>query len=242
MIVNEALAHRYWPGQSPLGRRIKVKDQKPELCEIVGVAKDIRYQNPWENARPYAYFPYWLLPAYGHMDLHVSASGDPMIRVDLIKKVCQSVNPKVTMFNPRLMAERTASLLSQERASASVLAVFGLLALVLAAMGLYGVISYSVAQQTHEFGIRVALGAQNGDILRQVIFEGMALVAVGLAIGLPCSMALSRLVVSRMHGLSPMHPGIYAIVSVLSLAVALCAVVLPARRAFVNPMVAIRIE
>lgn len=132
--------------------------------------------------------------------------------------------------------------MSQERAAASVLTVFGLLALVLAAIGLYGIISYSVAQRTHEFGIRMALGAQNADILKQVILEGMALVALGLAIGLPCSMALSRLVESRMHGLSPLDPGIYAIVPIASFAVALCAVILPARRASADPMNALRIE
>jgi predicted permease len=242
VIVNETLARRYWPGQSPLGKRIRLKDNKPELWEVIGIAKDTKHANPWEQARPYAYFPYWQLPLYLHMDLHVSAAGNPMHVINPIRKACESVNAKVTMNNPRLMAERTASLLSQERAAASVLTVFGSLALVLAAIGLYGIISYSVAQRTHEFGIRVALGAQNGDILRQVIFEGMILVALGLAIGLPCSMALSRLVESRMHGLSPLHPAIYTIVPVLSITVALGAVILPARRACADPMNAIRIE
>ncbi len=242
VIVNETLARRYWPDQSPLGKRIRVKDKKPELWVVVGVARDAKYENPWEQARPYAYFPHWQLPLYFHMDLHVRASGDPLHVFDPIRKICESVNPKVTLNNPRLMAERTASLLSQERAAASVLTIFGFLALILAAIGLYGILSYSVAQRTHEFGIRIALGAGNGDILRQVIFEGMALVGLGLAIGLPGSTALSRLFMSRMHGLNPLHPAVYAAVALLTVIVALCAVILPARRAAGNPMNAIRTE
>jgi predicted permease len=242
VIVNETLARRYWPDASPLGKRIRVRDTKPELWEVVGVAKDIKYVNPWEDPRSYAYFPYWQLPVYPHMDLHVSATGDPMQCVNPILKACESANPKVTMNNPRLMAERTTALLSQERAAASVFTVFGSLALVLAAIGLYGIISYSVVQRTHEFGIRIALGAQNGDILRQVILEGMVLVVLGLIIGLPSSMALSRLITSRMHGLSTLHPAIYVIVPIVTFGVALCALVLPARRASANTINAIRIE
>jgi putative ABC transport system permease protein len=242
VIVNETLARQYWHGESPLGKRIRVKDRKPELYEVVGVAKDLKYQNPWETARPYAYFPYWQMPIYLHMDLHVSVVGDPMRAIDPIRKACASVNPKVTMNNPRLMAGQAASLLSQERSAAIVLTGFGSLALVLAAVGLYGIISYSVTQRAHEFAIRIALGAQNGNILRQVILEGMILVALGLAIGLPCCMALSKLVVSRMHGLSPLDPAIYILVPVISFSVALSAIVLPARRAAAYSTNALRVE
>jgi predicted permease len=242
VIVNDTLARRYWPGESPVGKRIRVRNKKPELWEVVGVAKDIKYVSPWEQVQPYAYFPYWQLPLYLHMDLHVSAAGDPRQVINPIIKACASVNPKVTMNTPRLMAERTASLLSQERSAAFVLTVFGSLALVLAAIGLFGITSYSVTARAHEFGIRMALGARNADILKQVILEGLVLVALGLAIGLPCSMALSRLAESRMHGLSPLHPAVYAIVPVLSFAVALSAVVLPALRASADPMKALRTE
>jgi len=155
---------------------------------------------------------------------------------------CATANPKVTMNNPRLMAGQMAALMSQERSAARVLTVFGSLALLLAAIGLYGIISYSVTQRAHEFGIRMALGAQNGDILRHVIWEGMILVALGMAIGLPCCLALSRLVGSRLHGLSPLDPVVYVMVPVLSFAVTLCAVVPPARRAIAHPMNALRVE
>ncbi len=242
VIVNETLARTYWPGQLPLGKHIRVQDHKPELCEVVGIAKDLRYGNPWENVRPYAYFPYWQFPIFSQMDLHVSTVGDPMRAVDSIRRACASANPKVIVSNPRLMAGQIAALLSSERSAAQVLTVFGSLALILAAVGLYGIISFSVTQRAHEFGIRIALGAQNRDILRHVIWEGMILVALGLLIGLPCCLALSRLVVSRMHGLSPLDPLIYAVVPVLSFAVTLCAVIPPARRAIAHPMNALRVE
>lgn len=242
VIVNQTLSRRYWPKQSPLGKRIRVRDKKPELWEVVGVAKDISFSTPWDEPQPYAYFPYWQLPLYLHMDLQVNTTGDPMSTIKSITDMCASVNPKVTMNNPRLMSQRTESLLSHERAAASVLTVFGLLALVLAAIGLYGIISYSVVQRTHEIGIRAALGAQKTDILKQVISEGIVLVTLGLAIGLPCSMALSKLLYSRMHGLSPFYPGLYVIVPTVSCAVALLAIALPAWRACADPMNALRIE
>jgi macrolide transport system ATP-binding/permease protein len=242
VIVNETLSRRYWPGRSPLGRRIRVRDRKPELWEVVGVAKDISFSTPWDEAQPYVYFPYWQLPLYLHMDLQVSTAGDPRGAIKSITDACTSVNPKVIMNNPRLMSQRTESILSQDRAAAFVLTVFGSLALVLAAIGLYGIISYSVVQRTHEFGIRVALGARKTDILKQVILEAMVLVTLGLAIGLPCFMAMSRLLYGRMHGLNPFHPGIYVIVPSVSFAVALLAVALPARRASADPMNALRIE
>jgi predicted permease len=241
-IVNESLARRYWPGQSPIGKIIRVKESKPALCEVVGVAKDIKYQNPWESVQPYAYFPYRQFQWFYHLDLHVSVAGDPMQAAGSIRKACESVDPDVTINNPRLVAQQMSSLLSQERSTAFVLTAFGSLALVLAAIGLYGIISYSVTQRAHEFGIRTALGAQRGDILRQVILDGMVLVTLGLAIGLPCSAALSRLVVSRMHGLSLLDPAIYGLVPLLCFAVALCAVMVPALRAAGQPIDALRVE
>ena len=133
-------------------------------------------------------------------------------------------------------------MLSRERSTASVLGIIGSLALILAAVGLYGVISYYVIQHTHEFGIRMALGAQPAGIIRQIIREGMTLAFVGLAIGLPCSMALSRFVAVRLHGVSTADPLTYATISFLCLAATLLAVLLPARRATANPMEALRFE
>jgi putative ABC transport system permease protein len=250
VIVNETLARRYWPGLNPLGKRLRVKgdensdDYRPEenrSYEIIGVVPDAKYSTVWKGAKPYVYFPLSQL-YYFDPQLHVRVLGNPSSIINPIRKALESFGPDVKVYNARLMSAEMESLLSQDRSAAFVLGVFGLLALVLTAVGLYGVISYFVAQRTQEFGIRMALGAQAEDILKQVVREGMTLVSLGLAIGLPCSMAVSRLIGSRLHGMSPVDPVTYVGISLLCIAMALCAVFPPARRATANPMDALRFE
>jgi putative ABC transport system permease protein len=250
VIVNETLARRYWPGLSPLGKRLRVKgdensdDYRPEenrSYEIIGVVPDAKYSTVWKGAKPYVYFPLSQL-YYFDPQLHVRVSGNPSPIINPIRKALESFGPDAKVYNARLMSAEMESLLSQDRSTAFVLGAFGLLALILTAVGLYGVISYFVAQRTQEFGIRMALGAQAEDILKQVVREGMTLVSVGLALGLPCSMTASRFIGSRLHGMSPVDPVTYITISLLCIAVALCAVFLPARRATANPMDALRFE
>ena len=140
------------------------------------------------------------------------------------------------------MSAEMDSMLDRERSIALVFGIFGSLALILAVVGLYGVIAHFITQRTREIGIRMALGAQPADITRQIIREGMALVVVGLGIGLPCSMALSRFISSQLHGVSTADPLTYVTISLLCLAAALMAVLLPARRATANCMEALRFE
>jgi predicted permease len=249
VIVNETLARQFWPGKTAIGRRIRIRkaqpeenrDQGPELCEVIGVVKDAKYCTPWEEPLPYIYFPYWHW-FYMQMSLHVSTSGNPYRTIDSIRGACRSADSGDFVEDVRLTSTQLESLFSRERAAAGVLGIFGLLGLVLAAIGLYGVISYSITQRTREFGIRVALGARSNDIVRQVTFDGMKVAALGLAIGLFCSAALSRFLASRMHGLSPLDPVTYAAISALALAVAFLAAFLPARRAAADPMKALRAE
>lgn len=247
VIVNGVFARQFWPNENAIGKRIRVQDPGPHtdqsigLCEVIGIAKDVKYKAPWEKEMPFLYLPFWQ-QLYFHMDLHVSVQGDPRPYIDPIVQLCNTIDPGIPMNNARLMSTQAEALLSQERSAALVLGIFGLFALILAAIGLYGVISYSVAQRTHEFGIRAALGAGNGDIVRQVIMEGVVLASLGLAIGLPGSMILSRFVSSRMHGLSPLDPATYITISFLSLAVAFLASFLPARRVAADPMSALRTE
>jgi predicted permease len=249
VLVNETLARRFWPNTSPLGQRIRVRDPNrwaygkpgPELFEVIGVVKDAKYMTPWEDKMPYIYFPYWHM-LYYHMDLHVSARGSPQSLVDPIRKLFETIDPEVKLFNARLISTQVESMLYQERSAAFVLGIFGSLALVLAAVGLYGIVSYSVAQRTREFGIRIALGAEGENIARKVVLEGMSMALLGLAIGLPCSIGLSRLLESRLHGLSPLNPIVYILISILVTAVAIAAALIPARRAAANPMNALRAE
>jgi predicted permease len=250
VIVNETLARRYWPGLSPLGKSIRVvgdksssdyRSEEIRSYEVIGVVPDAGYSTVWKGAKPYVYFSLFQLYR-GDPPLHVRVSGNPGSVINPIRKALESFGPDVKVYNARLMSTELESLLSQDRSTAFILGVFGLLALILAAVGLYGVISYFVTQRTHEFGIRMALGAQAEDILKQVVREGMTLVSVGLALGLPCSMAVSRFIGSRLHGMSRVDPVTYVTISLLCIAVALCAVFLPARRATANPMDALRFE
>ncbi len=241
VIVNETLARRFWPGTTPVGKYLRVRGQDDARFEIVGVVKDAKYRTPWEGEKPYAYFPFWRFPYY-HMDLHVSGYGDPLQLVDSIRKACQDVNPGVNLDNPRLMSAQLDSLLLQERSAAFLFMTFGGLALIMAAVGLYGIVSYSVARRTHEFSIRMALGARSVDIFKHVVSEGIALVLTGMAIGLPCCIVLARLLSSRLHGLSPFDPITYCGISLLCVSVAAIAVVMPARKAAKDPARALRCE
>jgi putative ABC transport system permease protein len=241
VIINETLARRYWPGMIPLGKRIQVEGRGQERFEVVGVVRDAKYWTLWEDKVPFVYFPF-SDEFYFEQHLHVSALGDPKSLIDPLRKVCAAVDPDAEIDNGRLMSEQAAALLSQERSSARVLGVFGALALVLAAVGLYGIVSCSVAARTHEFGIRMAIGARSLDILRQVIREGMNLTFAGLAVGLPCSMALSRFIASRMHGVSVVDPFTYLAIAGLCVATSFVAIFLPARRATASPIDALRSE
>ncbi len=133
-------------------------------------------------------------------------------------------------------------MLNRERSTLFVLSIFGGLALLLASIGLYGVIAYSVTQRSREFGIRLALGAQNSSIVKLVLREGIATAVIGLIIALPCSMALSRFLANRLHGLNPLDPATYAAISIIWVGVALLAVLVPARRAIADPVQALRME
>jgi putative ABC transport system permease protein len=241
VIVNETLVRRFWPGTTPVGKYLRVRGQDDARFEIVGVVKDAKYRTPWEGEKPYAYFPFWRF-LYYHLDLHVSGYGDPLQLVDSIRKACQDVDPGVNLDNPRLMSAQLDSLLLQERSAAFLFMTFGGLALIMAAVGLYGIVSYSVARRTHEFGIRMVLGARSVDIFKHVVSEGIALVLTGMAIGLPCCIVLARLLSSRLHGLSPFDPITYCGISLLCVSVAAIAVVLPARKAAKDPARALRCE
>ncbi|MGA2261434.1 MAG: ABC transporter permease [Acidobacteriota bacterium] len=249
VIINETMARRFWPGTTPVGKQIRVKkpdprenrDQGPELCEVIGVVKDVKYETPWEGKIPYIYFPYWH-KFFTQMSLHVSVTENPDSMIVPIRKLCESVDSGAVINGGFVISTQLESLFSKERAAACVLGISGLLALILAAIGLYGIISYSVTQRTREFGIRMALGARGGEIVRQVICEGMKMVALGLAIGLSCSAALSRFVASRLHGLSPLDPTTYAAITIFVISIAFLAAFLPARRAAANPMDALRTE
>jgi len=244
-IVNEKLAQRLWPGESVLGRRIECPSMqgppRPPI-EIIGVAKDTKYRSLLLEPPPVIYLP--LTQNYdGRETLLVRAAGDPANVVPALRSLVAKINPDLPVYGVKSMSEQVADSLWQQRMAAILIGSFGALALILAAIGLYGVISHWVAQRTNEIGIRMALGASPRNILRLVIGKGMAVALLGVVLGAVATQGATRAMSSLLYGVGATDGGTMAAVSLLLTAVALIASYLPARRATkVDPMVALRDE
>jgi len=238
-VVNETFARRYFPGQDPLGRRV---DQGQGWATVVGVARDGKYQTLDEKPAPLVYYSLrqWYAPSF---TLHVRTAGPPRALVETVRGAFAATDPNLPVLDPRTMAEHMGAATFRQFFGASMLSVFGALALLLVAVGLYGVISYSVAQRTRELAIRIALGASAGDVLRLVVKQGLAMTAVGLIFGTALALAAGRLLQSWLLGASDADPLTFVIIPLLLSLVSLAACLVPARRAAkVDPMVALRYE
>jgi predicted permease len=242
VIVNETFAAHYLPNQDPIGRRISLNGAQGPWLEIVGLARDGKYITVGEAPAPFVYQPLAQRHESG-MTLLVRTNGDPSQLIAPVRAEVHAVEHNLPLTNARTMNELLAMSLFPARMGAILLGCFGLLALLLAAVGLYGVISYSVSRRTREIGIRMALGAQGGSVLRLVLREGMTLVAVGVALGLVVAFAATRLLASFLYGVSTTDPAAFVGVALLLSTVALVASFVPARRASkVDPMIALRYE
>jgi macrolide transport system ATP-binding/permease protein len=241
VMVNEEFARRYYNGQSAVGRRLRTDSEGP-FAEIVGVARDAKYRDLREQPLPFIYIP--LGQEYqGGMTLLVRTEGDPLSVAPGVRSVMQQLNKNLPLYNVKTMQSHVRSALAVDRMIAVLLGVFGGAALLLAGVGVYGVMSYAVAQRTREIGIRMALGASPRDVLRLVVGQGMTLILVGGAIGLALAFALSRVVSGLLFNLSATDPLTFAGVTLLLGCAALLACYLPARRAAkVDPMIALRHE
>jgi putative ABC transport system permease protein len=242
-IINETLARSFWGKENPIGKRIGAESRTPD-CEIIGVIKDTKYRTLKEQIPRTVYLPFAQVEARtAERVLHVRTAGEPKDLIAAIRHEARSLDKDLPLYDVRTFTELTAEAMSQERIIATLSSFFGLLALLLASVGLYGMMAYAVARRTHEFGVRLALGAQTGDVLKLVIRQGMALVAVGLIVGLAVAMTLTRFIASQLYGVGATDPATFAAISLLLTAVALLACYLPARRATkVDPIVALRIE
>jgi predicted permease len=240
-VVNQALVARFFPNQNPLGQRIIVDGTE---MQIVGVARDAKYGSIREAIVPVVYLPYLQRPALpSEVSFVARTVGDPMASVAAIRQAVRSIDPNLPLFNVRTQSELIALGFRRERLFATMSSFFGLLALALVSIGLYGVMSYTVARRTHEIGIRMALGAQSGNVLRMVMGESLLLVLIGSAIGLAAALTATRLIAGMLFGVTPSDPLTLALATLLLLAVAALAGWLPARRAArVDPMVALRQE
>jgi putative ABC transport system permease protein len=252
--VNEAMARAYWPGESALGKRFKVgaPDSPTPWLTIVAVVADVRQMGADVPVKAEMYVPYrqaapyWSKAPYSFFtprDLVVRTSGDPQSLVAAVRGVVREVDPYQPISGVRTMDEVLGVETAQRRLGMILLTAFAALALLLAALGIYGVLAFFVVQHTQEIGVRLALGARPADVLRLVVGRGMRLALIGVGVGLAASFGLARLLASLLYGVSPGDPATYALVAVLLACVALLACLVPARRATkVDPMVALRYE
>ena len=241
-IINRGMAETIWPGESALGKRVQwcLEGEAGLEFLIVGVAADVKQFGLGERARPTLYFP-TLLPSV--MSLVVRTEGDPARLTSQIRAEVAALDPDLPIFAVRTMVEALRQSTARPRFSALLIGTFASLALIMAVVGLYGVISYMVSQRTHEIGIRMALGARPRDVLRLVLGQGMALILVGVVIGIAAAYSLSHYLESLLFGVTANDPATFAIVSITLAGVAAIACLIPARRAMrVDPMVALRYE
>ncbi len=240
-IINETFARRFWPGEDPIGKRFTLGSRESRKMEVIGVAQDGKYGGLSEEPKPFVYRP--LIQSYtGATNVIVRGEVEPQQLLAAVRDQVQELDPHLPITGETLV-ERMRLPLLPARLAAGVLGGFGLLALGLAAMGIYGVISCAVSTRTREIGIRMALGARKGDVLGLVIGQGMTLTLIGVAAGLLAAWASMRLLKSFLFGVSATDPWTYAGLAALLAGVALAACYLPARRATkVDPMVALRYE
>jgi len=241
-IINEAFARRFWPGEDPLGKRFSMGGPESPKLQVIGVTENGKYAGLNEDARPFFYRSLWQSYS-GSTSVVVRAATDPQKLVASVRGEVSRLDPNMPIAAARTLAERMSLPLFPARVATWVLGSFGLLALGLSAIGIYGVMSFSVSKRKREMGIRMALGAQRADVLKLILGHGMMLVLTGVAVGLIASFALTRLIQGVLFGISATDPPTFAGIAVLLTAVAMLACYLPARRATrVDPMVALRYE
>ena len=246
IIVNQAFARKFFPGEDPIGKHIRpgisTDESKPAMREIVGVVADVKNRNLSSEFRPGYFVPQAQIP-FNQMTVLVKTTNDPRSLTTAVQREVTAMDKELPVFNVKTMDDYLAASVATPRFNTTLLAIFATVALVLTIVGLYGVMSYSVAQRTNEIGIRMALGAQTRDVLSLVVKQGIKLVLLGLGIGLVGAFALMRVIASLLFGVTTKDPLTFAGVAGLLTVVALLACYLPARRATkVDPLVALRYE
>jgi putative ABC transport system permease protein len=244
VIIDEEFARRHWPGEEAVGRRIRL-GTRPEapLLTVVGVVGRVKMEALNQDSnRVQGYFAYAQMPN-NSMTVIAKAATDPNQLIAAMRQQVKAVDPDQPIYNIRTMNEIRADSVAPERLNLALLSIFAGLALVLAIVGIYGVMSYSVTQRTHEIGIRMAIGAQPRDVFKMIIGQGMTLAVIGVVFGLVGAFGLTRLMATMLFGVEPTDPATFAVIAGLLTLVALVACYVPSRRATkVDPVVSLRYE
>jgi putative ABC transport system permease protein len=246
-IINQAIAQAFWPNQEPIGKHIEHVGPHADTLEIIGVAGNVAPADLRGSPVHTVYIPaaqaYLMFPWQPDITLLARTSGDPQSLVPVLRNAIASVDPGLPMFHVRTMREQLATTMARERFLGRLLLVVAVLATVLSAAGVYGLVSYATQRATQELGVRMALGAQRSNVFWLVLRRGLILGLSGVTLGLGSALALRRLLISLLYGVSPSDPVTFAAVGMLMMVVALLACYLPARRATqVDPMVSLRSE
>jgi putative ABC transport system permease protein len=241
VVINETMARKHWPGEDPIGKRVRISWDGRE-DEVIGVVGDVRHHGLDVESRAMTYWPFARNP-YGTMTITVRTAGDAGRVVTPIVGLVRQLDPELAGANIRTMDEVVSNSVAERRLTVLLLTIFAAAALLLAAVGIYGVIAYSVTQRTQEIGIRMALGAQRGDVLRMVVRQALVLAVAGIVIGGVGALLLTRLMEGLLYRVKPADPVTFAVVSGILAAVALLASYIPGRRATrVDPVIALRAE
>jgi putative ABC transport system permease protein len=244
IVIDEKMARRAFPGENPLGRKLKLAlgNGEREWLEVIGVVAHVRQEQLSAESREQIYilpavFPLWDAPTA------VRSTMPPEALMDVVRAEVHALDPDLPVYRVRPMTDYVADVIARDRFAVIMMGLFAGLAVLLTAVGLYGVIAQMVGQRSHEIGIRMALGAGRREILSMVVGRGMFLAAIGIAIGVAGALAGTRLLTSLLHGVAPSDPATYAMVCGLVAGVALLATLVPARRAMrVEPNTALRYE
>jgi predicted permease len=246
VVVNQTFANDYFPGSNAIGRSFTIADPRvPGTWQIVGVARDAKYSSAREPEQRMIYLPLVQIAGphiYAH-SLQVLTAGDPARVGDEVRRALAQIDPNLAVLKMETIRQQVDHLMDQEQLISQLCAWFAVLALLLTSIGLYGVMTYNVARRTHEIGVRMALGAQNREVQWMILRESLLLLGIGVVLGVPATMAATRLVGAQLFGLSPSDPATFITAIVAISSVALMAAYFPARRATrVDPMVALRDE
>jgi putative ABC transport system permease protein len=245
VVISEAMGRRFWPGEDPIGKRITPGSptSNDNWITVIGVVNDVRQFELIAEPRPQMYLSYKQQEFFAPRHLVVRTDVDPLSLATTVRRTVWEIDKDQPVSNIRTMEDVLSGSIGRQRFSMLLLAIFAAVAMVLAAVGIYGVMSYSVAQRTHELGIRMALGAQRRDVLKLAIGEGLKLVLIGIVLGLGTSFVLTRVMSSLLFGVSATDPLTYISISILLISVALLASYIPARRAArVDPLIALRYQ